>query len=88
MSDKGAYDQTRSRTVHSKERPICRKLIIKHGFRPAVYTDPGHRPLRTGEMWDGFTAINRDDAFGLSAGLRIQMRRMLAQGYFDQGDES
>lgn len=60
-------------TSTAKERPKCRKQIIKHNLVP--YPDP--------DAWDGIQAFRDDgEPTFLSDGMRAQMRKMIVEGYW------
>jgi hypothetical protein len=59
--------------IEPKERPGCRKAILKLGLRP----------LTVEGEWDGSRSVDETGERGsLSDGLRKQMRRMIAEGHW------
>lgn len=60
-----------------RERPRARAFILKHGYRPLIENG----------KWDGYTVVDRDGkraSIFFSGELRKQMRKMLAEGAFDE----
>ena len=57
-----------------KERPRCRKAIIRGNFRPVVKNG----------IWDGYSCIGPGDNghWTLTYNMRIQMRKMATEGYW------
>lgn len=62
-----------------KERPICRKAIVSRGLKPFLEPD-----RVTGKLsWNGYAAVTSGgERTSLSLGMRVQMRQMVAEGYF------
>lgn len=55
---------------NTKERPLCRAAIEKFGLRPFMVRG----------KWNGFQAVRPDGRLShLSAGLKKQLRKMLAE---------
>lgn len=56
-----------------KERPTCRKVIIRRKLKPLLNSE--------GE-WEGYMGISPDGTRGsLSEGMRRQMRKMINEGW-------
>ena len=55
-----------------KERPRCRRVIIEHQLTPYPSV----------AAWDGCSAFDRGRRTFLSDGLKVQMRRMIVEGYW------
>lgn len=59
-----------------KERPRCRSIILKNGWRPLVNDN---------NIWDGLTGTGPEGIpMMLSVNLRTQMRKMAAEGQWGQ----
>jgi hypothetical protein len=62
-----------------RERPLCRKAIVKLGVAPLL-SRPG--------KWDGILAINdRGERSFLSSGMQAQMRKMLKEDFWSTPKE-
>lgn len=59
--------------MNTKERPNCRRIIIKDGWQP------NPKP----EAWDGKTALTQDgEEVRLTPGFRKQMGKMIQEGHW------
>ena len=67
---KHPISQTQGQTI--RERPLLRKCIVKYNLTPYPSL----------EAWDGFSAFCSGKRTFLSEGLKKQLRKMVAEGYF------
>jgi hypothetical protein len=75
MSD---YSETDSQTG-IRERPRCRKVIVEKGLSPNLVN----------EKWDRMCTRDPDGRLAfMSDGLRKQMRKMIAEGFWNLEQET
>lgn len=60
----------------TRERPNCRKVIIQTGLRP-------HPSVKD---WDGYAVNDAGQINLINGGMRTQMARMIAEGYWGESN--